>query len=223
MRVALADDSALFRNGLTLLLDGAGVQVGIQAGDGDELLARLARCPAEQWPDVVILDIRMPPTFSDEGLVVAERLKRAHPALGVLLLSTYALTGYAGRLFGTHAGGLGYLLKDRVDDVDALTDALERVAAGRLAIDEEIVAGLLAHRRKASELEILSARERSVVALMAEGRSNQGIGARLNLSPKTVENHIASIFAKLGLSNTSDDNRRVLAVVAWLRATIPAG
>jgi DNA-binding NarL/FixJ family response regulator len=218
VRVALADDSALFREGLTLLLSGAGVDVVAQAGDGDELLARLAHCQPAAIPDAVVLDIRMPPTYTDEGLVVAERLKRTYPDLGVLLLSTYALSGYAVRLFGEHAHGLGYLLKDRVDDVDSLTDALNRVAAGRLAIDEEIVAGLLAHKRKAAELEILSDRERAVVAQMAEGRSNAGIGQRLNLSPKTVENHIASIFGKLGLSNTADDNRRVLAVVAWLRA-----
>jgi DNA-binding NarL/FixJ family response regulator len=135
------------------------------------------------------------------------------------VLSTYAETPYALRLLGDGVGGIGYLLKDRVDDVAALHDALRRVASGRLVVDEEIVAGLLTHRRRADELEQLTARERSVLRHMAEGRSNQGIGAKLHLAPKTVENHVASVFAKLQMPASADDNRRVLAVLAWLRAS----
>ncbi|WP_391530322.1 response regulator transcription factor [Candidatus Frankia nodulisporulans] len=219
MRVAIADDSTLFREGLAILLTTSGVEVAAQAATADELIDGLAR----SQPDVVIVDIRMPPTYTDEGLVAAERIRARHRGIAVLVLSTYAEVPYALRLLGDSSGGLGYLLKDRVDDVGALLDALRRVAEGRLVLDEEIVAGLLAHRRHADELARLTPRERTVLAHMAEGRSNQGIGARLHLAPKTVENHIAGVFTKLGMPASSDDNRRVLAVLAWLRAAGASG
>ncbi|MCK9895111.1 response regulator transcription factor [Frankia sp. AgB32] len=214
MRVVIADDSTLFREGLAMLLTSSGVEVVAQYADANELVQGLP----ETRPDAVILDIRMPPTFTDEGLVAAERIRVQHPGTAVLMLSTYAETPYALRLLGDGSGGLGYLLKDRVDDVGALQDALRRVAEGRLVLDEEIVAGLLAHRRHSDELARLTPRERSVLGHMAEGRSNQGIGSRLHLAPKTVENHIAGVFNKLGMPASADDNRRVLAVLTWLRA-----
>ncbi|CAO5160982.1 putative two-component system response regulator (Partial match) [Frankia sp. AiPs1] len=220
MRIAIADDSTLFREGLAMLLTASGMEIVAQASTADELIEGLAR----SQPEVVIVDIRMPPTFTDEGLVAAERIRARHRGIAVLVLSTYAEIPYALRLLGDATGGLGYLLKDRVDDIGALLDALRRVADGRLVLDEEIVAGLLAHRRHADELSRLTPRERAVLAHMAEGRSNQGIGGRLHLAPKTVENHIAGVFTKLGMPASSDDNRRVLAVLAWLRAGgTPAG
>ncbi|ONH21758.1 response regulator transcription factor [Pseudofrankia asymbiotica] len=214
MRVAVADDSALFREGLVLLLRHTGIEVTVAAGTAEELLAAVDADP----PDAVILDIRMPPTFTDEGVRAAERLCATYPRIGVVVLSTYAETPHAVRLLGDGSGGVGYLLKDRVDDVDTLLDALHRVASGRLVVDEEIVAPLLAHRRRASALARLTDRERTVLRHMAEGRSNQGIGAALHLAPKTVENHVASVLAKLSLPVAADDNRRVLAALAWLRA-----
>jgi DNA-binding NarL/FixJ family response regulator len=215
VRVALADDSALFRQGLALLLGSAGVVVSAQASTPDDLLCQLARDP----PDAAILDIRMPPTYTDEGLALAERLRGLHPGTGVLVLSTYAVTGYAVRLLETGTRGVGYMLKDRVDDVDALCDALARVVAGELVVDPEIVARLLARERPAAELDALTGREREVLRLMAEGRSNSGIGHRLHLSQKTVEAHVAALLSKLGLPPAAEDNRRVLAVLKWLRAT----
>ncbi len=214
MRVVIADDSTLFREGLAMLLASSGVEVVAQYAEADELVRALP----QTRPDAVILDIRMPPTFTDEGLVAAELIRRQHRGIAVLMLSTYAETPYALRLLGDGSGGLGYLLKDRVDDVAALQDALRRVTEGRLVLDEEIVAGLLAHRRHSDELARLTPRERSVLGHMAEGRSNQGIGGRLHLAPKTVENHIAGVFNKLGMPASTDDNRRVLAVLTWLRA-----
>jgi DNA-binding NarL/FixJ family response regulator len=196
-----------------MLLEQAGVTVCGQAHSAEEILKLVGACS----PDVVILDIRMPPSYSDEGLSAAERIRRRHPNMGVLLLSTYAETPYAIRALGGGGGGVGYLLKDRVCDVKALTGALTRVASGRLVVDDEIIGRLLAHRRRASEVDRLSERERAVLRLMAEGRSNQGIGAELHLAPKTVENYIGGVFAKLGLPASTDDNRRVLAVLAWLR------
>jgi DNA-binding NarL/FixJ family response regulator len=213
MRVAVADDSALFRDGLVLLLRRVGVEVTVAAGTAEALLAAVATDP----PDAVILDIRMPPTFIDEGVRAAERLRATHPGIGVVVLSTYAEAPHAVRLLGDGSGGVGYLLKDRVDDVDTLLDALRRVASGQLVVDEEIIAPLLTHRRRASSLARLTNRERTVLRHMAEGRSNQGIGTVLHLSPKTVENHVASVLAKLDLQVTADDNRRILAVLAWLR------
>ncbi|MEX5708286.1 DNA-binding response regulator [Parafrankia soli] len=215
MRVAIADDSALFREGLAMLLNAAGVQVIAQAAEPDKILAHIADEP----PDVVILDMRMPPTFTNEGLVTAERIRGLHPGVGVLVLSTYADIRYAVRLLGDGRGGTGYLLKDRVEDVGNLLDGLRRIADGRLVVDEEIVAGLLTHRRKAEALDRLTKRERAVLREMAEGRSNAGIAVRLHLAAKTVENHVASVFTKLEMPVSGDDNRRVLAVLAWLRSS----
>ncbi len=216
MRVAVVDDSGLFREGLAMLLEAAGVQVAIQAKSGQELLAILRR-PDAVALDAVVMDIRMPPSFTDEGIVAAHELRREHREIGVLVLSTYAETAYAVQLLEPGAGGLGYLLKDRVDDVVSLRDALERVIAGETVVDPQIVQRLLARRGRAPVVDRLSDREREVLTLMAEGRSNAGIARRLHLGIKTVEGYVASIFARFGLSADSDDNRRVLAVLSWLR------
>jgi DNA-binding NarL/FixJ family response regulator len=214
VRVALADDSALFRRGLATLLEAAGVTVTAQVPTGVELVRAVAVDP----PDAVVLDLRMPPTFTDEGLVAAEVLRARHPALGVLVLSTYAEVTYAARLLESGTGHVGYLLKDRVEDSDALRDALARIVAGESVIDPDIVRRLLGRQRRTSAVDQLTARERDVLRLMAEGRSNARIGRELYLSPKTVETHIAALFSKLGLPQSPDDNRRVLAVLSHLRA-----
>jgi DNA-binding NarL/FixJ family response regulator len=213
MRVAIADDSALFRGGLTLLLGRAGVEVSVEARTGDELLARLPPDP----PDVAIIDLRMPPTFTDEGLETAESLRRAHPGMGVLILSTYAEAGYATQLFERGAAGRGYMLKDRVEDVEALHEALGRLAAGESVMDRAVVDRLIERTRRNDVLSVLTDREQQVLQQMAEGRSNAGIAAVLQLSGKTVENYAAAIFTKLDLPQGTDDNRRVLAVLSWLR------
>jgi DNA-binding NarL/FixJ family response regulator len=214
VRLAIADDSALFRDGLRLLLEGAGLEVVLAAGTAAELIVRL---PTDPLPDAVVLDIRMPPTFTDEGLIAAEELKRRHPGLGVLVLSAYDETVYAARLLALGPHGVGYLLKDRVGDIAALRDALERVTAGGQVIDADIVTRLLLRRQRGSELDALTPRERDVLRHMAEGRSNAGIGQKMSLAPKTIESHVASVFAKLRLPQSGDDNRRVRAVLAWLR------
>ncbi|GII04412.1 response regulator transcription factor [Planobispora takensis] len=214
MRVMLCDDSALFRRGVALLLEGVGVEVTGQARDVAELMTLMRG----HLPDAVILDIRMPPTFTDEGLTGAAALRAAHPRLGVLVLSTYAETAYAQRLLEIGPRGVGYLLKDRVDDAAAIRDALARVIEGEPVVDGEIISRLFARRKAASPLDRLTERERSVLTLMAEGRSNQAIGRRLHLGVKTIEGHIAAIFAKLGLESAPDDNRRVLAVLAWIQS-----
>jgi DNA-binding NarL/FixJ family response regulator len=215
VRVALADDSALFRRGLAALLTSSGIDVTADTGTGAELLGAVAADP----PDVVVLDVRMPPTFTDEGLITAKQLRQRHPDLGVLVLSTYAETSYAAQLLADGSRRLGYLLKDRVADPQALCDALFRIVAGECVVDPEIVARLLNRRRVANVLDSLTEREREVLRLMAEGRSNARIANELYLSPKTVESHVAAVFTKLGLHPAVDDNRRVLAVLAWLRAT----
>ncbi|WP_214403176.1 response regulator transcription factor [Pseudonocardia lacus] len=213
MRVALADDSGILRMGLTRLLEAAGIDVRYAARDGDDLL----RFMAVEQPDAVIVDIRMPPGFADEGLGVAETIKQRHPGVGVLVLSTYGETSYAMRLMAIGVPGVGYLLKDRVDDVDALRDALRRVAAGKPAIDPEIVAALFTRPASQSSLDVLAPREREVLRHMAEGRSNQGIATIIGVTTRTVEGYAASIFTKLRLPDSGDDNRRVHAVLAWLR------
>jgi DNA-binding NarL/FixJ family response regulator len=217
MRVALADDSALFRRGLAMLLETVGVDITGAVSTGADLI----RLVDEDKPDVVILDIRMPPTFTDEGLATAEQLRHRHGDLGVLMLSTYAETPYATRLLSGGSRGVGYLLKDRVDDAQTLRDALSRIVRGDCVMDPEIVARLLAKQRTTSLLDKLSARERDVLRLMAEGRSNLAIGQTLFLSAKTVETYVAGVFTKLGLPMAADDNRRVLAVLTWLRAASP--
>jgi DNA-binding NarL/FixJ family response regulator len=214
VRVALADDSALFREGLVRLLQEEAMDVVVQAADGDQLLARLADVEV----DVVVLDIRMPPTHTTEGLAVARELRSRHAELGVVLLSHYVETHHVEELFDRGAGGLGYLLKDRVANVAEFTEALRRVAKGGSALDPEVVALLVRRRRSWDPVAAITSRERDVLALMAEGRSNQAICQRLELTTKTVEAHVRSIFSKLGLLQEADDHRRVLAVLAYLRS-----
>jgi DNA-binding NarL/FixJ family response regulator len=214
MRVVLADDSVLLREGIARLLAETGFTVLAQAGDAEELLAAVGADP----PDVAIVDIRMPPTHTDEGLRAAHRIRAEHPMVGVLVLSQYVETDYAVELVAEGAGGLGYLLKDRVANVQEFTDAVRRIGAGGSVIDPEVVTRLVGRARKASPLDALSPRERDVLALMAEGRSNQAISEAMFLSPKTVEGHVRNIFTKLGLADTPDDHRRVLAVLTFLRS-----
>lgn len=215
MRVALADDSALFRKGLAALLAASDVEVTATVPSGADLLQAVA----VDLPDAVVLDLRMPPSFTDEGLVTAERLRERYPMLGVLVLSTYAEVAYAARLLQAGTRHVGYLLKDRVEDSDALLDALRRVVGGESVVDPDIVRRLLGRQRITQTVDQLTAREREVLQLMAEGRSNAAIGKELYLSAKTVETHIAQVFAKLGLPPSADDNRRVLAVLTYLRGT----
>jgi len=214
MRVVVADDAMLIREGLTRLLRDAGVTVTGKASNADELLQRVAL----STPDVAIVDVRMPPGHSDEGVVAAERIRAEHPEVGVLLLSQYVDLRYCTRLLAEHPGRIGYLLKERVSDIVVLVDALERIVEGECVIDPTIVARLVERPRPAQSLAALSNREREVLALMAEGHSNQGISAQLVLSGKTVESHVRQIFAKLDLPDSGDQHRRVLAVLHFLRA-----
>jgi DNA-binding NarL/FixJ family response regulator len=212
MRVVIAEDAALFREGLVRLLEDRGHQVCAAVADGEALLAAATR----HRPDVAVVDIRMPPTHTDEGLRAALELRRRHPGTGVLVLSQYIETRYAARLLEGNASGVGYLLKDRVADVAEFADALARVAAGGTALDPEVVSQLLSVGRHAHGLAALTPREREVLSLMAEGRSNAGIAATLVISAGVVEKHVASIFGKLGLPPAEGDNRRVLAVLRFL-------
>jgi DNA-binding NarL/FixJ family response regulator len=214
MRVMIADDAVLFREGLARVLQAAGIEVAAQVGDGEQLLARVRANP----PAVVVVDIRMPPTHTREGLDAAQRIRTDHPQVGVLVLSQYVEPHHAVQLLQDGTGGVGYLLKDRIADVEEVVDAVRRVAAGGSVIDPEVVAQLVGRRRTRDPVQELSERERQVLALMAEGRSNQAIGDRLFLSPKTVEAHVHSIFTRLDLHPAPDDHRRVLAVLAFLRA-----
>lgn len=213
MRVIIADDSVLLREGLTRILVDAGFNVTAQVGDAVALLAAVDADP----PDACIVDIRMPPTNSTEGLEAALVLRERHPRVGVLLLSQYVETHYAMQLLARGADGVGYLLKDRVGEVEELVAAVRSVASGRSVIDPTIVSRLVRRRREADPLDTLTPRERDVLALMAEGRSNRAIGERLFLSPKTVEAHVSAIFSKLGIESAGDDNRCVLSVLTWLR------
>lgn len=212
LRVVIAEDAALFREGLTRLIESRGHDVAAAVSDGDELLTAVA----EGAPDVVVADVRMPPTHTDEGLRAAIELRRRHPGTGVLVLSQYVETRYAARLLEDGAAGVGYLLKDRVADVAEFTDALERVAGGGTALDSEVIGQLLRVTRRPDGLDGLTPRERDVLALMAEGRSNAGIAAALVVTPSVVEKHVASIFGKLHLPPSETDNRRVLAVLRYL-------
>lgn len=214
MRVAVAEDSAIIRDGLVALLAGRGVEVTGAVGDGDSLVALVAQDP----PDVVISDIRMPPDHSDEGLRAALRIKREHPATGVLLFSQYAETRYARTLLDASSEGVGYLLKDRVADVSTFIESVRQVAAGHVVLDPEVVTSLLGRRRGDGPLAMLTERELDILRLMAEGRSNSAIADALFLSPGTIEKHITSIFGKLSLPASSDDHRRVLAVLRFLAA-----
>lgn len=213
MRVVIADDVMLLRSGLARLLQDTGVEVVAECADADELVEAVDR----ERPDVAIVDIRMPPTHRDEGLVAARRIRELHPTTAVLLLSQYLEPRYAQRLLADQPGGLGYLLKSRVADVSVLVDALRRVSEGECVIDPTIVAKLLARRRVGSPLERLTDREHEVLGLMAEGRSNAGIASRLGLSERTIEATCAQVFRKLDLEPSPDLNRRVLAVLALLR------
>ena len=213
MRVVIADDVMLLRSGLARLLGDAGVDVVGEAGDGDALLRLVARFD----PDAAVVDIRMPPTHTDEGILAAQRVRAEHPGTAVVLLSQYLEPRYAERLFADQPRSLGYLLKERVSNIAVLTDALQRVSEGECVIDPTIVARLMGRRRAGSSLDRLTAREREVLGLMAEGRSNAGIARQLEISERTVEAACAQIFQKLDLIQSPDENRRVLAVLELLR------
>lgn len=213
MRVVVADDSVLLREGVARLLAETGFEVVALAADAEQLLARVG----ELRPDVAVVDIRMPPTHTDEGLRAARTIRLRHPEVGVLVLSQYVRASYALELLSDGAAGVGYLLKDRVSDLDEFTAAVRRVGAGGSALDPTVVAQLVGRRRaQADPLDTLTDREREVLALMAEGRSNAAIAARLVVAERTVEKHSTGIFAKLGIAATAEDHRRVLAVLAYL-------
>ena len=213
-RVAIAEDSAILRDGLVHLLEGRGFTVTDAVGDAEALHAVID----DDCPDVAIVDIRMPPSFTDEGLRAALELRRSHPGLGILVFSQYVETRYASELLADGAEGVGYLLKDRVADVSDFIGALRRVASGGTALDPEVVAQLMGISRRAPSIAVLSPREREVLALMAEGRSNRGIAGVLVISEGAVEKHVASIFMKFDLPVSVDDNRRILAVLRYLEA-----
>ena len=214
MRVAIAEDSGLFRSSLALLLRSLGAEVTASVASGAELLVTIGAGP----PDVVILDIRMPPSFSDEGIRTAQEIRGLHPDTGILVLSTYAETSYASQLLDTVRSGVGYLLKDNVTDADALMESLGRVAAGETVVDPAIVRRLLGRKREPSAMDTLNERELAVLRHMAEGRSNLGIAKELYLSPRTVETHVTSVFTKLGLTPSDTENNRVRAVLTFLRS-----
>ena len=213
MRIVIADDELLLRDGLARLLEDAGFEVAGRCGDAHALLAMVNA----RRPDVVIVDIRMPPEHRDEGLVAAQEIHRRHPETGVLVLSHHLDSRYAMRLLEEVPDRAGYLLKERISDLAVLADALHRINEGECVVDPTIVARLVARKRRRGPLDDLTEREREVLALIAEGHSNHAIGKRLSVSPKTVEGHISQIFAKLDLHDTPDQHRRVLAVLAWLR------
>jgi len=213
VRVVVADDAMLIREGLTRLLRDAGVTVVGKAANADELIRHVEL----GQPDVAVVDIRMPPGYGEEGLLAADRIRAEHPAVAVLLLSQYVNARYATRLLEEHPGRIGYLLKERVSDIAVLVDALRRLADGESVIDPTIIAQLIGKPRVDEALSVLSAREREVLALMAEGRSNRGIADQLVLSTKTVESHVHQIFLKLELAETRSDDRRVQAVLRFLR------
>ncbi len=222
MRVVIAEDAALFREGLARLLEGAGCEVAGRAGcevagraaDGHELIQLVDT----HKPDIVVTDIRMPPTHTTEGLVAAAEIRDRHPNVAVLLLSQYIETTHALKLLERGGGGVGYLLKDRVSDVRQFVDALRRVAAGGSVIDPEVVTQLFARKRRKDLVDELTERERETLRLMAEGRSNSAIASALHMSEKTVEGHVRSIFSKLQLEPAVEDHRRVLAVLTYLKA-----
>jgi DNA-binding NarL/FixJ family response regulator len=213
MRVAIAEDSVLLREGVARLLREAGMDVVLQCGDADELLLNVGRDPV----DVAIVDIRLPPTHSDEGLRAALEIRSRHPGVGVLVLSQYVELGLAMKLLADSADGVGYLLKDRIRDVKEFTAAVQRVAGGGSAIDPIIVSTLLSRRRDDDPLEQLTPRERQVLDLMAQGNSNQGIADTLVITLRAVEKYVSSIFTKLRLPSTGTESKRVLAVLLFLR------
>jgi DNA-binding NarL/FixJ family response regulator len=212
VRIVIAEDSVLLRAGLVSLLEEAGHSVMAAVGDGDALVDAVDR----QLPDLAVVDVRMPPTFTDEGLRAALLVRDRHPATGILVLSQYVEERYAAELLATEGNGVGYLLKDRVADVREFLDALARVGGGGTALDPEVVAQLLARSRRQDPLERLTPREREVLGLMAEGRSNAAIAETLVVSDGAVEKHVTNIFSKLDLLPAEQDHRRVLAVLQWL-------
>lgn len=211
MRVTIADDTLPFAKGLADMLTEIGVEVVAIARDTDELLAAVDRDP----PDVAIVDVSMPPTFTDEGLLAAETLAARHPGVGVLIVSAYDEDGWPTRLLHHRPHGVGYLRKRNLDDIAAIRDALHRIRAGGIAIDQDIAERVLAQRSVTSRLGALTPREKSVLQRMAEGRSNYGVAAALEISERTVERHVTRIFEKLGLEHHDDDNLRVRAVLDW--------
>lgn len=213
MRVVVADDWKLLREGLAELLGQAGFEVVGRAGDAEDLLRKVGA----HRPDVAVVDVRMPPTHTDEGLRAAAEIRTRFPGTGVLILSQYIDEAYAVELFGEGADGLGYLLKDRVADLDRFVDAVRRVGEGGSVLDPEVVATMLGRRRDQDPLAVLSPREHEVIELMAEGRSNQAIGEQLVISQRAVEKHVTGIFEKLELPSEAETHRRVLAVLAYLR------
>ena len=214
IRVVIADDSVLLREGLARLLEEFGFEVAAQAGDAEDLLRKVG----SHKPDVAVVDVRMPPTHTDEGLRAAHEIRATYPDTGVLVLSQYVEEAYALELLSESTESTGYLLKDRVADVDSFTDAVRRVANGGSALDPEVVALLLGRRRREDPLQSITPREREVLGLMAEGRSNAAIAEALVVTERAVEKHVTSIFSKLDLPPTVEDHRRVLAVLAYLRA-----
>jgi DNA-binding NarL/FixJ family response regulator len=214
VRVVLAEDSVLLREGVARILSDAGFDVVGQAGTADDLLLKVRSYD----PDVAVVDIRMPPTHTDEGLRAAQEIRAKYPKVGVLVLSQYVEPAYAMELLAESAEGVGYLLKDRISDVGDFADAVRRVAEGGSALDPAIVSQLVGRRRGADPIDDLTPREREVLGLMAEGRSNQGIAERLVVTERAVEKHVTSIFSKLKLPAAAEDHRRVLAVLAFLRS-----
>ncbi|RKT18674.1 LuxR family two component transcriptional regulator [Streptomyces sp. 1114.5] len=216
MRVVIAEDLFLLRDGLTRLLEANGMKVTAAVENGDQLLAAVAA----DRPDIAVVDVRLPPGFTDEGLRAALAARRAHPGLPVLVLSQFVEQLYARELLaGSSTGGIGYLLKDRVMDGTQFIDAVRRVAQGGTAMDPEVITRLLTHNSSAGPVSTLSPRERQVLALMAEGRSNAAIAQQLVITERAVAKHTASIFVRLDLQPSDDDNRRVLAVLAYLNNT----
>jgi DNA-binding NarL/FixJ family response regulator len=213
MKVVIADDSTLLRQGLSRLVGDAGCEVVAAVANADELLREVAL----QHPDAAIVDIKMPPTHTDEGLIAARTIRRDHPGTAVLVLSQYLESEWAMRLITSVPEGVGYLLKERVSDIAVIVDALHRLAVGECVIDPTIVTTLLRKPRDSGPLDALTERERDVLALMAEGRSNTAIAERLLISPRTLEAHIRQIFQKLDITESPDDHRRVLAVLQYLR------
>ena len=214
MRVVLADDSMLLREGIARLLEEAGMEVVAQSGDAEDLLRKVGA----HKPDVAIVDVRMPPTHTDEGLRAAAEIRDRFPKTGVLVLSQYIEESYAMELLGSHTEGVGYMLKDRVSDLDRFVEGVKRVGEGGSVLDPEVVSRLLGRRREADPLAEISPRERDVLGLMAEGRSNPAIATELVVTERAVEKHVTSIFNKLNLPPTADDHRRVLAVLTYLKA-----
>jgi DNA-binding NarL/FixJ family response regulator len=218
VRVVIADDSRLLREGIASLVRGEGIEVVAQASSGEELLAAVD----EHEPDVAIVDIRMPPGQTDEGIQAAHEIRRRHPGMGIVLLSQHVEVGVATRLLAEAPQHLGYLLKDRVTDPADFAGSLRRVAGGGTALDPQVISGLLADPGDSGPLHSLSAREREVLELVAEGRSNKAIGERLVITPGAVQKHVSAIFNKLGLPASEDDDRRILAVLAYVRPELHA-